>query len=83
MLLLTKSMMAKQRQRTLSLLQQSIRDNEHSMFIIKPCIIYQCNKYLKLAHIYNVAASLYIVAAMMMTSALIFRSKLRQLSGTF
>ena len=41
------------------------------MFTIKPCIICQCNKYLKIAHIYKVAASLYIVAAMMMTSALL------------
>ena len=40
------------------------------MFIIKPCIICQCNKYLKIAHTYKVAASLYIVAAMMMTSSL-------------
>jgi hypothetical protein len=34
----------------------------------------KCNKYLKSAHTYKVAASLYIVAAMMMTSALLLIS---------
>jgi hypothetical protein len=38
-------------------------------------ILSQC----KFAHKYNVAASLYIVAAMMMMSALFFRSKTRQI----
>jgi hypothetical protein len=70
MLLLMKSMIAKQSQILISLLQQSIRDNEHSMLNINPVSISQCNKYPKSAHKYNVAASLYIVAAMMMTSSL-------------
>jgi hypothetical protein len=52
------------------------------MFTIKPCIICQCNKYLKLAHTYNVAASLYCCCKGV-TSALVLSCFERQRAQRF